>query len=62
MIKNEWMKQKSIFKSQSVEHGPDFVVKSLVVQVIDFDGLEVLFGVEVAFSDEESLSQDKFLK
>jgi hypothetical protein len=36
---------------RSAEHGFDFVVEGLVVKVIDFDSLEVLFGVEVSFGD-----------
>lgn len=41
----------------SAEHGFDLVVESLVVEVVDFDGLEVLLGVEVSFGDQEGLSQ-----
>jgi hypothetical protein len=45
----------------SVKHSFDFVVEGLVVEVVDFDGLEVLFGVEVALGDEEGLSEYEFL-
>lgn len=41
----------------SVEHGFDFIVEGLVVEVIDFDSLEVLLGVEVSLGDQEGLSQ-----
>lgn len=41
----------------SVEHGLDFVIEGLVVEVIDFDGLEVLLGVEIALGNEEGLSE-----
>ena len=46
----------------SVEHGFDFVVKGLVVQIVDFDGLEILLGVEVALSDQEGLPKHQFLR
>jgi hypothetical protein len=32
----------------------------LIVQVVDFDGLEVFFGIEIAFSNQESLPQHEF--
>ena len=41
----------------SVEHGFDFVIKGLVVQIINFNCLEIFLGVEVAFSDQEGLPQ-----
>jgi hypothetical protein len=31
----------------------------LVIEVVDFNGLEVLFGVKVTLSDEEGLSEHK---
>ena len=46
---------------RSIEHGTDFVIEGLVVEVVDFDGLEVLFGIEISFGDEECLSEDEFL-
>lgn len=58
---NEWMKQKSIFQ-ESVEHRPYFVVESLVVQVVNFDRLEILFGVKITFGNKEGLPEDQFLK
>jgi hypothetical protein len=44
----------------SVEHRPDLVVESLIVKVVDFDGLEVFFGIEITLRDQESLSQNQF--
>ena len=41
----------------SVEHGFDFVIEGLIVQIINFNCLEIFLGVEVAFSDQEGLSQ-----
>lgn len=46
---------------ESVEHGFDFVVKSLVIKIINFDSLEVLFGIKVALGDQECLPQHEFL-
>jgi hypothetical protein len=45
----------------SVEHGPDLVIEGLIVQVIDFDSLEVFFWIEITFSDKEGLPQDELL-
>lgn len=39
----------------SVEHGLDLVIKGLIIEVINFDCLEVLLGIEVALRDEEGL-------
>lgn len=46
----------------SVEHGLDFVVEGLVIEVVDLDGLEVFLGVEVALGDEEGLPEHEFLR
>jgi hypothetical protein len=32
----------------------------LIVQVVDLDGLEVFFGIEITFGDQEGLSQNQF--
>lgn len=40
---------------ESVEHSFNFIVKGLVIQIIDLDGLEVFLGVEVPLGDQESL-------
>lgn len=42
----------------SVEHGFDFIVEGLVIQVVDLDGLEIFLGVEVTFCDKEGLPQN----
>lgn len=48
-------------KQKSIEHWSDLVIESLVIQVVNFDGLEVLFRVKIPLRNQESLSQDKFL-
>lgn len=35
----------------SIEHGLDLIVESLIVEVVNFDGLEVFLGVEVPLGD-----------
>ena len=50
-----------VWELSSIEHGPDLAVEGLVIQVVDFDGLEVFFGVEIPLSDKESLSQYQLL-
>lgn len=45
----------------SVEHSFNFVVEGLVIQIVNFDSLEVLLGIEVSLRDQESLSQHEFL-
>ena len=45
----------------SVEHRFDLVVERRIVEVLDLDGLEVFFGVEVALCNEEALPQYQFL-
>ncbi len=52
--KNEW-------NVESIEHRPDFVIEGLIIEVIDLDGLEVLFRIEVTFGNQESLSENQFL-
>ena len=42
----------------SIEHGFDLIVEGLIIEIVDFDGLEVLLGIEVSLGDEEGLSQD----
>ena len=42
----------------SVEHGFDLIVEGLIIEIVDFDGLEVLLGIEVSLGDEEGLSED----
>lgn len=46
---------------KSIEHGSNFIIESLVVEVIDLYGLEVLFRVEISLGDEERLPQNQFL-
>ena len=46
---------------RSIEHGLYLVVEGWIVQIVDFDGLEIFLGVEVPLSDQESLSQHQFL-
>lgn len=41
----------------SVEHGLDFVIEGLIVEVIDFDGLEVLLRIKVALGNQEGLPE-----
>jgi hypothetical protein len=43
---------------RSIEHRPDLVIEGLIVQIVDFNSLEVLFGVKISFGNEEGLSQD----
>jgi hypothetical protein len=45
---------------RSAEHRPDLVVEGLIVQVVDLDGLEVFFGIEVTLGDQEGLPQNQF--
>lgn len=45
----------------SVEHGPNFVIEGLIVEIIDFDGLEVFFRIEVSLGNQEGLPKDQFL-
>ena len=40
----------------SLEHVLDLVVEGLIVQVVDFDRLEVFLGIEVPLGDQEGLS------
>jgi hypothetical protein len=42
----------------SIKHCLDLVVKGGIVEVLDFDGLEVLLGIEVPLRDEEALPQN----
>lgn len=61
-LEEKWIRAYGRYRSKrSVEHGLDFVVKGLVIKVVDFDSLEVFLRIEIAFRDEESLPQDKFL-
>jgi len=46
---------------RSIEHSLDFVVKGLVVQVVNLNGLEVFLGIEVTLGDEECLPEHQFL-
>ena len=39
----------------SIKHSFDFIVEGLVVQIVNFDCLEVLLRVEIALSDQEGL-------
>jgi hypothetical protein len=45
----------------SVEHGLNFVVEGLIIQIINFYCLEVFLRIEVSLSNEESLSQHDLL-
>ncbi len=41
---------------RSVEHSFDFVVESLVIKIIDFDCLEIFFGIKVTLRNKERLT------
>ena len=43
-------------KQKSIEHWSDLVIESLVIQVVNLDGLEVLFRVKIPLRNQESLS------
>lgn len=48
----------NILDEQSVKHGLNFCIEGLIIEIIDFDGLEVFLWVEVSLGDEEGLPQD----
>ena len=41
----------------SIEHGFNFVIEGLVIQIVDFDGLEVFLWIKVSLGNQKSLSQ-----
>lgn len=48
------------YRASIVKHGSDFIVEGLVIQIFDFDGLEIFLRIEIALGNEESLAEDKF--
>ncbi len=41
----------------SIEHSFNFVVEGLIIQIVDFDGLEIFLWIEVSFGNQKCLSQ-----
>lgn len=51
----------NVMNVESVKHGFYLVVECLVIEVINFDSLEIFLWIEVALGDQEGLSEDQFL-
>jgi len=60
---DEYIKMKAywdwrmMYEIMSVKHCLNFIIKGLVVQIVDLDGLEVLLGVEVSLSNQKGLPE-----
>ena len=48
-------------KCKSIKHRSDFVIKCLIIKIVNLDCLEVLFRVKISLSDQKCLSQNQFL-
>jgi hypothetical protein len=39
----------------SIEHRLYFIIESLVIKVVNFNGLEIFFGIEVSLGNQKCL-------
>jgi hypothetical protein len=52
-----WRKYLNAICVLSIKHCLDLVIECLIVEVVNFDGLEVFFRIKVSLSNEERLPE-----